>query len=613
MTSAVDQSKLRRILLVTLIAATGSGLSCATDLERRFQAHINYLASDALEGRGVGSHGIQLAAAYIARQFEEIGLEPTAPRNSYFHAVPMTLRRSLTSAGRLAFDGDPEPLRQGHDFAPLAVSSNEAFDAKLVFCGYGIVSPQKGRDDFVQVDLTGRIALMFRGYPSSWAEDEADVARQILFRTKMYNAKDRGAVAVLVVNQAPPPGEPDALTSFESESPDQYGIPAFQLTRSALAGRLTKAGLDSLERLQERLDAGEYVSQTLDNLRVSGQAGLSMEATTSSNVAGLLPGAGPLAGEVVILGAHYDHLGIRRPMMRKFKAGKLVRYDARPEIHNGADDNASGTSALLEIARMLAAGAKPKRSILFIAFTGEEAGLHGSKRYIDEPLAPLGKTVAMLNMDMIGRLPKGSRKVQVFGADPGTDLGEIAKAAALAIGLEIAPAVDSGGRSDHAPFVNRRIPSLHFYTGSHKDYHKPTDDADRINARGGAKVVRLVRAVAWDLANREGRPAFHTSKKKKQGLTGATSTFRVVMGLTPSYVDDGQPGMGVDAVSSEGPAEQAGMKAGDRIIRINGKPVANIYDYMASTRNNEPGDPVYVIVLREGREHNLLVTLAPAQ
>jgi hypothetical protein len=452
---------------------------------------------------------------------------------------------------------------------------------------------------------------MFRGFPPSWNDDEVAVRRSAMLRTKVYNAKDRGALAVIFVNQAPDGVEPDELMPFDGESPDQYGIPAFHLHRAAADRALAAEGMGSLLELQEKLDAGGYLSRTL-SVRARGQSGLQKESTSSYNVAGLLRGEGPRADELIVVGAHYDHLGIRRPMSRRFKAGKLVREPREPQIHNGADDNASGTGALIEIARMMMAGPKPNRSILFIAFTGEEAGLHGSKRYVELPLHPLNQTVAMLNMDMIGRMPRGSGKVTVFGADPETDLGAVVARAAAAIGIEIEHAVDSGGRSDHAPFVARKVPSLHFYTGSHLDYHQPTDDAHKINARGGAKITRLVADVATSLATQEARPRFQASRKKNEP-EGTPSTFRVVMGLTPNYVDDGKKGMLVDAVSLEGPAETAGMQGGDRIVEIGGQPVQNIYDYMAATRSNKAGDTVTVVVARDGRERTMQVTLAPAR
>jgi hypothetical protein len=347
------------------------------------------------------------------------------------------------------------------------------------------------------------------------------------------------------------------------------------------------------------------------HVRVSGQAGFEKRTTVAKNVLGLLRGEGPPADEYIVIGAHYDHLGIRRPMMRTFKAGKLVTDDTGPQIHNGADDNASGVSGIIEIARMLAGDAKkPRRSLLFIAFSGEEAGLHGSKFYVEHPLVPLAKTAAMLNLDMVGRMEAGKSRVEIFGLATAAEFEALAHRAAGEHGLSVAAAVDEGGRSDHAPFIRSQVPAMHFFSGQHADYHKPTDDADKINAADGARICEVVADIARELAGHEPRPAFHMVEMKKKDEAGPLPTYRVVMGIAPSYTDDGQPGMGVDAVNPEGPAEIAGMKSKDRIIKIGGKKIANIYDYMASTRNNRPGDEVEVVVIRDGKEITMKVKLS---
>jgi hypothetical protein len=590
-----------------------SAAGCASGLEQRFQSHINYLASDKLEGRGVGSHGIELASDYIAREFTAIGLEPAGDEHTYFQTFPLTLHRTLTDKSHLAFTGDKVERRQGVDFIPFSFSSDETFGGGVEFCGYGIINPDKAFDDFKDVDLTGKAALMLDSEPASWADESGNPTRYAMQRNKVYNAKDRGAIAILMVSPKPAPGETDRLTEFVAEGADAFGIPAFHITRAFAEDRLTAARVGTLDELQQKLDAGGFASSDLAHAQVSGQAGLKKTSAPTRNVLGIRRGVGPHADEFVVIGAHYDHLGIRKPMMRKFKAGKLVAEELQPQIHNGADDNASGTSGLIEIARMFASAPPPQRSILFIAFTGEEAGLHGSKYYVEHPAVPLDHTVAMLNMDMIGRLKPGDVHVTVFGVQCGKGFTDVLEPAGRAAGLTIAPAVDEGGRSDHASFLRKQIPSLHFFSGNHPDYHQPSDDADKINAVGGAKIARLVYDVAKDLAAREARPEFQVVKSEKKEPTGATPTFRVVMGLTPNYTDDGTPGMGVDAVSPEGPADLAGMKAGDRIIRIGGKSVANVYDYMAATRNNKAGDAVDVIVLRDGKEVTLHVTLAPAR
>ncbi len=566
-----------------------------------------------MEGRGVGSEGIELAAKYIAGQFAHIGLDPAGDEGTYFQAFSMTLHPRLTDTGRLAFSGDDAERKQGMDFIPFNFSSEESFDGGAVFCGYGVINAEKAWDDFKDLDLSGGVAVMFEGEPPAWADEDGNPTPHSMHRNKVYNAKDRGAVAVLFVNVEPDAGGKDRLAEFMPEGADAYGIPAMQVSRAMIEGRLSAGGLASLDELQKKLDEGGFVSAGLAHITVSGQAGLKRATAPTRNVLGMLRGQGPHADEVVVIGAHYDHLGIRKPMMRRFKAGKLVAEEIRPQIHNGADDNASGTSGLIEIARMFAEGPRPERSVLFAAFSGEESGLHGSKHYVEHPTVPLDRTAAMLNLDMIGRLAPESDRVTVFGVQCAKEFQEVLEEGGRKAGLTIAPAVDEGGRSDHASFFRKDVPSLHFFSGNHADYHQPSDDSEKINARGGVQIAKLVYHATAGIAGLPERPTFQVVKQDKAERKATTTTFRVVMGLTPNYAEDGQPGMAVDAVSPEGPAQVAGMKAGDRIIRINGKSIANVYDYMASTRGNKAGDTVEVVVLRDGKELPLSVALAGAR
>ncbi|MCH7490207.1 MAG: M28 family peptidase [Gemmatimonadetes bacterium] len=613
--ASLAKPAIHRAVAVVVIGLIGLA-GCTSGLAQRFQGHVDYLARDELAGRGVGSPGIELAAEYIARQFAGAGLEPAGDDGTYFQSFPLAVRRSLTDASRLSFTGEPVENRLGRDFIPFHFSSNEEFSGPVIFCGYGIVASARGHDDFGDIDLAGGVAMILRGEPDTWTGEDGRPTRHAMFRSKVYNAKDRGVVAVLIVNSTPEEGEGDELIEFREESSEAYGIPAFHITRSLANRHLASAGLGTLAQLQERLDAGDFVSAALPHVQAKGYAGLETEQAPVRNVIGLLRGRGPLADECVVVGAHYDHLGIRKPMRRKFKAGTLVREDLPPQIHNGADDNASGVGGLIEIARLIASGPPLGRSIVFVAFTAEESGLHGSRYYVEHPAVDLEKTVAMLNLDMIGRMEPKSDRVLVFGARSGTGIEELVERASRRVGLGVTPTTDMGGRSDHASFIRRSIPSMHFFTGIHSDYHQPSDDSDKINAEGGARVTRLVSQVARQLADRTQRPTFEAvipSRRPSRDVAGETPTYRVVMGIAPGYGEDGQPGMVVEQVSPQGPADLAGMKAGDRIIRIDEKKVANIYDYMAATRNKHADDTVRVVVLRDGREVTLQVMLASAR
>lgn len=590
---------------------------CASDVSVRFQQHIDFLASDALEGRGVGTKGIEQAADYIASQFANLGLTPAGDSGGYFQTFPMVLKRKLTDATALTFSGDTTGRTVERDYVPLGYSSTDAFDGAVVFCGYGIDSDDKKEHDFAHLDLKAKVALIMFGEPAAWANADGYPTPNAMVRNKVYNAKDRGAAAVLFVNSAPTEGESDRLTPFQGEGADAYGIPAFHVSREMVDAALKRGGLGTLTDLQQRLDSGSFVSAELAHVTAKGAAGFENASAPTRNVSALLRGNGPHADEVVVIGAHYDHLGVHVPMTRKFKGGKLVKEESAPQIHNGADDNASGVSGLVEIARAFKErGNPPARTILFVAFTAEESGLHGSKYFVEHSPVERSKIVAMLNMDMIGRMSPGVSSVEVFGATSGTGVNEILESSARRVGLTVKPTSDTGGRSDHAVFIRSEIPAMHFFTGSHADYHQPTDDAHKINAKGGAKVAELVFRVADGIASMAERPGFQAqqaSEMEKRAASGGTPTYRVVMGISPGYGEDGKPGMAVEAVTAQGPADIAGLKGGDRIVRMNGKPIANVYDYMASTRGNQPGDVIEVVVQRNGKEIAFQVKLASAR
>lgn len=592
--------------------------ACGQISAERFQAHVKYLASDELEGRGLGTPGIQKAANYIAAQFREIGLEPGVGGTSYFQTFEVATRKEMTADTRLTVAPLQGAISAGTDYVPLPFSSDAAFDGPVVFCGYGIDFEERKQTDFAHLDLGGKVALMFRGAPNTWPDD-TETMRHAMARTKVYACRDRGAAAVLFVSPIPKEGAPEGLPSFDGSVPDAYGLPAMQVSRELADRMLIAAKMDTLEALQRRIEKGEVVSGALAEVKASGRAGVKQLKAEVHNVVGVLRGSATTTVEYIVIGAHYDHLGKTIPWQRTFKAGQLAEAEQAPQIHNGADDNASGTAGVIELARKFAAGPKPKRSVAFVAFTAEESGLHGSQYFVDHPPLPGlenphsgARMVAMVNMDMIGRLSSDAL-LEVFGAESAEDFPGLLDRLGGKSGLTLKRVSATSNRSDDASFYRAGVPALHFYTGTHQDYHKPSDDTDRINAPGAVQVLNFIFAVASDLAHAETSPKYVAKLKSSSPAAGGTPVYRVVMGVSPSYAEEDEPGMRIMDVNKDGPAELAGLKPGDRIVRIGAMTVNNIYDYMGALAKNKAGDVVDVEVVREGERKTFKVTLAGAQ
>jgi hypothetical protein len=560
-----------------------------------FRGHVEFLAHDALAGRGIGTPGIDIAAGYIAAQFAILGVEPGGDGDSYFQTFEVAIERELVDDGYFVLSGvDADPMR-GTDYIPFSFSSNDEFEAEVVFAGYGIVNESERHDDYKDLDVEGKAVLVLRRMPADWDDDRTNV-RHATFRSKVYEAEERGAAAVLIVNRDE--GRDEELVPFSS-SPDAYGLPVFHITRE-LAGAMLAGRAETLDQLQAGADEGEFVSTPLSGLRLSAKAGVASRMAEVRNVVGLIRGEGSLADEYIVIGAHYDHIGRTAP---RRMSGEIV--SDQPEIHNGADDNASGTAGVIEAARMLYDRRPLRRSVLLVAFTGEETGLHGSRHFVNNPPVALDQIVAMLNMDMIGRLDDDT--LQVFGTKAAVEFEEMIPRIVRNAGLQLRGDKSALGPSDHTHFYRKKIPSLHFFTGLHEDYHRPSDDADKVNAEGGARVTDVVVAIAEEIINTDERPTYFRVQQRAS-LFGRAP--RVVMGIMPGYTSDDGPGMKVEGVLDDGPAAAGGIHDGDRIVRIDDAKVNNIHDYMDALRNRKAGDRVTVIVVRGEEEVELELELA---
>ncbi|MCM2255566.1 MAG: M28 family peptidase [Vicinamibacteria bacterium] len=467
--------------------ALALALPAAADA-RRIEKDVARLAADAWQGRRAGSAGADAAAEWIAEQFAAAGLAAGAADGSFFQAFDFVDGASLGGQNRLEL-GAGSRLELGRDFRPLSFSAAGAAAGELVFAGYGLVAPSLGRDDFAGLDVVGKPVLMLRYGPDGLAWDSPWAAFTDL-RRKALNARARGAAAVLFVTGPRTRVGGDELTPLRQDaSLRDVGLPVLALTRKAADRAFAGAGT-SLDALQQAADAGLPASRALPVVaRV--EADLTPRRARTRNVIGLLPAPG--AREVVVVGAHHDHLGL----------GASGSLDPSPDgkVHHGADDNASGTAGLLELARRLAPRASElERSLLFVSFGAEELGTLGSLHFVEHSPVPLERIVAMANLDMIGRL-RGD-VLQVHGVDTSPRWKPLVEQANVGLGLKLLWHEGGFGPSDHAPFAQAGKPVLFLFTGVHADYHRPSDVSGRIDERGIDRIVTLLERVLLGLAGR---------------------------------------------------------------------------------------------------------------
>lgn len=570
--------------------------------------HVEFLASDKLEGRRAGTSAEAEAAKYIAKEFRSYGLEPAAPNFLQPFTFVSSVKLGAKNSVQIKSPGGSRSLKVGEEFMPLAFSSSDLAAGPVVFAGYGISAPELQYDNYASLDATGKIVLILRGSPDGenpHGRFAQHTAPGLEIQQKTLKAREKGARGVIFIS-AEQDFKQDRLSRLHHDLNFlNAGIPAVIITRQVADSLLARAGSPLAEAENRAKQSAN--SLALENTSIEFKTDVAQVNGNSSNVVGLLKGSDArLASEYIVIGAHYDHLGLGG-------AGSLAE---RPEgsIHHGADDNASGTSALIELARVLAAHrAQLKRSILFIAFGAEEVGLLGSAAYTKNPVVPLTSTVAMINMDMVGRLRNSSLTVGGVGTSPAwkpllDKLNLLATNGSSSGGearrFNMSLSQDGFGPSDHQSFYVRDIPVLFFFTGTHDDYHKPSDTAEKINAEGITAIAEFVREVAAAVATEPERIAFNRVKVESRP-TGRG--FRVYLGTVPNYSDQSD-GMKLDGVRPGSPAERAGLKAGDFIVKLGSVPIKNVYDYTYALGELKAGEEIDVHIRREGREMTLKLT-----
>ncbi len=578
---------------VAIVAVLAGNLWSAAIDPKRYLEDVKYLASDELKGRGTGTPGLELAARYLAGEFRKAGLESVG-ESAYFQPFRVTTNARLGPNNHIDVfeNGRKHTLKFEQDFQPFNFSSTGKAAAGVVFAGYGITAREYNYDDYEGIDAKGKFVVVLRHEPQENDEKSVFAGRSLTehaqFASKASNAKAHGAAGVILVNDlAAHAGEDDAFEKFaRTVGPNNAGIPFVQIKTQTLEKWLTGAG-KSLKDLQAAIDK-DLKSRPFafpDSLRLEVEVDIQRDIKTVENVAAYLAGE---TGEYVIIGAHYDHLGLGEQFsMASSMAGTP---------HPGADDNASGVAGVLELARYFAAQPKHKRGILFLCFAGEELGLLGSSFYVNNPRIQLDKAVAMINLDMIGRIRDG--KVFVGGVATGTTLRSLLEEVIPRHSLKLDYTDQTGyGSSDHTSFTTKQVPVLFFFSGLHGDYHKPSDTWDKIEAGEAAKLLGLVSDVTTRLADGNSRPQFVRIAPPRPPAGGGGAGYGPYFGSVPDFTEVPN-GFRFSDIREGSPAAKAGLKAGDILFEFDGKPIQNLYDFTYALRARKPGEEVTVKVRR---------------
>ncbi len=570
-----------------------------------YLAHIKYLASPELKGRRTGTLELNKAANYIETWFKKAGLQPLEPH--YFDNFEVTARTGLGKGDKLSFDdnGKQTTFKQQQDFVPINLSANGTAHGPIVFAGYGITAPEYHYDDYQGVDAKDKIVLLLRHEPQEADEKSIFEGKNFTVHSqissKLVNAKLHGARGVLLVNDTPNhPGDEDQFDKFQPlVGIENYGIVLEQI-KSTVADDILASSKQSLKVLAAAIDKDTKPHSFLLPAATTASITVDLEQQKKMvhNVVGYFPGQ---TNEYVIIGAHYDHLGKGE---QDSLAPSLIGT-----VHPGADDNASGTSGVIELARHIAASGQHKRGFLFICFAGEEEGLLGSAYYVNHPLKPLSDAAAMINMDMIGRLR--DNKVYVGGVGTGSTFKTLLQTATKNSGFQSDESEVGGyGSSDHTSFTTKQIPTLFFFSGLHTDYHKPSDTWDKINAKDAVRLLGEISEIALALADAPERPAFVRVAVNPHagGVAPGGGGYGPDFGSIPDF---GGPAHGVRFadIRAGSPADKAGLKPGDVLIEFDGKPIENLYDFTYALRSHTPGDTVVVKVLRDGKPLEVKVLL----
>lgn len=558
--------------LLVMLCSLGIGLlaqaqtetaGTSPQLQHQQERDISYLAADMMEGRETGEPGEVLSAGYIAGRFHQLGLLPAGENNSYFQEFPFITKGKYVGKNFLSISGEREELKE--DWYPMSQSGSGRANGGVVNLGYGIHAPQLGHDDYANIDnrvINGKVVVMELGLPGGTHPHSKFLAVGDL-NDRIDYVKRLGASAIVFANSDPNQENPSSELPRQAHT---VSIPVV-FVQGELAKKLT----------------------TQKEVEIKLAVNIVREKKSGRNVIAKLDFGAPTT---VIIGAHYDHLGYG-------DHGSLHRGEKA--IHNGADDNASGVAMILSLAEYFATGNTKGHNLVFIAFTGEEMGLLGSGHFVKSPTIDLSKVSYMINLDMVGRLKAEEKTLGVNGVGTSPSWNKALKKVS-AFGMDIKTTESGIGPSDHTSFYLKNIPVIHVFSGTHNDYHKPSDDVELINYDGMGRITHFLEALIEKL-DKEKQLEFTATKSEK---SGKAPKFSVTLGVVPDYLFDGN-GMRIDGVSEGKPAAKAGIKSGDVVVQMGSVKVVDMRSYMNGLGQFKKGDTATVTVDRDGEQMDIEV------